>query len=84
MKNKTLNVKVEPMGKEQFEGNFITQPYGKNNTIVVKISDKEWDTLLSQFEVDEVTGYDYWYNEIFAFICRTLHTHLEENRNVKN
>lgn len=73
--------------KSDFEGNFISGRRDiKSGEVIsynhhVKITDDEWEKLCSFYEVDETTGYDYWDNEIDAFITRTLHNHLKDLRN---
>ena len=47
-----------------------------------KIDDSEWNHLIHNmgFLPDE---YDYWYEEIFAFISREIHRKLTEHRRSK-
>ena len=77
--NKTINIKMN-ITKEDLEGRFIDSDgkYGSKHS-EVKMTDEEWNHLVFELHPLE-PNYSYWDEEVRAFICRTLHRHLDRIR----
>ena len=65
--------------KQNAKGKFLPDFIGVERFIDTTITDDEWKSLVDGYKVDR-EGFDYWYEEITAFILRTLRRHLKELR----